>query len=142
MKIFTGQIYIQVGVTFPFSIPFQMWLGAALSERVDASEQFSRAYGADYTLGIRISAKAELDEPEIKGPTRFKRDKTVEFSIFLPHGARDYHDLSEASLIVERLLNSIVLVLNQLGLDSTNVVRDIPQLVAEFQTTPGLMKPR
>jgi hypothetical protein len=82
MKIFVGQIYIKPGITFPFSLQFQRWLGDALTERVEASEQFCKAYGANFALGLRISAKEEISEPEIKGPTVFKRNRNVEFTIF------------------------------------------------------------
>jgi hypothetical protein len=139
MKIFVGQIYIKAGVMFPFSLRFQKWLGDALSERVQASERYCHEVGASFALGIRISAKEDIVEPEIKGPSLFKREKTIEFSIFLPHCQRDYHDIFVSSLVVGKILKSVVAILQQLGLDATKVVRDLDLLEAEFMTTPGLL---
>lgn len=142
MKIFFGQIYVRPEITFPFSIPFQVWLSEAVSERVEISPAFIKRFGANYKLGFRISAKAEIDYSEIKGPTVFKRDKDVEFTIFLPHRPKDYHDPAVAWSIVEQLLEASVQVLKQVGLDSAKVVADFPQLQKEFMRTPGLIKTR
>lgn len=141
MKIFVGQIYIKAGVVFPFSLRFQRWLGDALSERVEASEKFRNAFGTDFGLGFRISAKEGIDQPEIKGPTVFKRDKNVEFTIFLPHQPNDYHNLTAASLLLEQVLQSAVLILQQLGLNTATVLGDMHHLRTEFLDTPGLLDP-
>ena len=140
MKIFVGQIYIKAGVAFPFSLRFQKWLGDALSERVEASMQFSNKYGSGFELGLRISAKEDIEQPEIKGPTVFKQDKTVEFTIFLPYRANDYHDLKVASLLVNQMLQSIVIILQQIDLDPTDILRDTVYLQSEFLNTQNLMR--
>jgi len=142
MKVFIGQIYIKAGVAFPFSLRFQRWLGDALSERVEVSEQFSKKFGADFGLGLRISAKEDIERPEIKGPTVFKRDKNVEFTIFLPHRPNDYHDLTVASLLLEQVLQSTVRILHQLGLNAANVLGDMHHLRAEFLSASGLLDTR
>jgi len=142
MKIFVGQIYIKVGVSFPFSLRFQRWLGDALSDRVEVSDQFSQKFGADFGLGLRISGKEDIDRPEIKGPTVFKRDKDVEYTIFLPHRPSDYHDPAVAVLLPDQMLQSAAIILQQLGLSAANVLRDIEQLRAEFLSTPGLLDAR
>ena len=142
MKIFVGQIYIKAGVAFPFSLRFQKWLGDALSERVEVSPAFSSEFGSGFSLGLRISAKDDIEQPEIKGPTVFKRDKTVEFTIFLPHGANDFHDLAVASPLLDQVLRSVVIILNQIGLDAVNVLRDTDHLRSEFLSVPGLLDAR
>lgn len=139
MRIFIGQIYIKPGIEFPFSLYFQSWLGNALSKRIEASEQFNKAFGIEFGLGLRISAKQGIDRPEIKGPTVFKRDKDVEFTIFLPYQPNDYHDRTVAVLLLEQVLQSAVLILQQLGLDAANVLGDMRQLRTEFLNTPGLL---
>ena len=142
MKIFVGQIYIKAGVAFPFSLRFQKWLGDALSERVAVSPEFSSEFGTGYGLGLRISAKDDIEQPEIKGPTVFKRDKTVEFTIFLPHRANDCYDPAVASPLVNQVLQSVVIVLNQIGLNAATVLRDVDYLRSEFLSVPGLLDAR
>jgi hypothetical protein len=142
MRIFVGQIYIEPGVTFPFSFGFNKWLGDALSQRIEVSEQFRNKFGAEFGLGIRVSAKQEIDQPEIRGPTVFKRDKDVEFSIFLPHRSKDYHESTEASFVVEQLLEAAARAMQQVGLNTAKLIGDVPLLRAEFLNTPGLLNAR
>ena len=84
MKIYFGQIYIQVGISFPFNHLFQRFLGAKVTELVEPSPKFIKLHSEDYCLIFRISAKKELFTNEIVGPAIYKKDKDVEFSIFLP----------------------------------------------------------
>jgi hypothetical protein len=140
MKIFIGQVYIKVGVTFPFSLRFQKWFGDALSGRVDDSQLFAYQFGNDFGLGFRISAKDNISQPEILGPTVFKRDKNVEYTIFLPHEKRNYYLLQVAADVFNQLLESVVLVLTRNGFSTKKIVNDMQQLLIEFQNTPGLLK--
>jgi hypothetical protein len=139
MKIFIGQIYIKPGISFPFSLGFQKWLGDSLSERIEATEPFKKEFGVDARLGIRISAKENIDQPEIKGPTFFKRDKCVEFTIFLPYQSRDYYDPSVAAYLVDQLLQSIGIILQDIKLDPENIVRDAARLRSDFLSISGLL---
>ena len=85
MNISVGQIYIEPGVNFPFSHLMQVWLGQQLSALASPTADFVNAYGIDFSLVIRISARKSLKANEIKGPTVFKRTKDVEYTIFLPY---------------------------------------------------------
>ena len=85
MNVYFGQIYIQEGISFPFNHLFQNFLGIKITELLKPSSNFIKRYAEDYNLIFRISAKKELTENEIKGATVYKKDKDVEFSIFLPY---------------------------------------------------------
>jgi hypothetical protein len=85
MEISFGQIYIQAGIKFPFSHFLQKFFGAEVSKLVEPSPKFIKLHGEDYSLIFRISAKKELAVNEIKGPTVYKKDRDVEFTIFLPY---------------------------------------------------------
>lgn len=139
MRIFVGQIYVKPGITFPFSLKFQKWLGDALSARVEVSEQFSRAYGPNFGLGLRISAKEDIEQPEIKGPTVFKKAMNVEFTIFLPHKVRNHHETKNALALLQQVLRSVVHVLELLNLDATRVLTESNLLETEFLNTHGLL---
>ena len=139
IKIFIGQIHIKAGISFPFSLRFQKWLGDALSELVEVSSEFSSKHGSDFGLGFRISAKDDIEEPEIKGPTIFKRDKTIEYSVFLPHKANDYHDIAVASHLVDQILDSVVVILPEVGLDASNVLKEAKRIRTEFLSRPGFI---
>ena len=79
------QFYIQVGITFPFNYRFQIFLSDEITRLIKPSPKFIQLFREDYTLAFRISAKKELAINEVLGPIVFKRDKDVEYSIFLPY---------------------------------------------------------
>ena len=110
MNIYISQIYIQPGVSYPFSYRFQKFMSEAVTERVSPSEKFVTRYGEDFDLIFRMSAKSEIAETEIKGPTVFKRDKDVEYSIFIPFRGNE-SDSKTLHDVVMTLLNGIVSVL-------------------------------
>ena len=121
MNIYISQIYIQPGVSYPFSYRFQKFMSEAVTERVSPSEKFVTRYGEDFDLIFRMSAKSEIAETEIKGPTVFKRDKDVEYSIFIPFRGNE-SDPKTLHDVVITLLNGIVSVLNGLGFDTTTLL--------------------
>lgn len=84
MKVWFGQIYIEPGVSFPFSHHFQRYLSEKITALVAPSVMFIKEYGSDYELMFNISAKTTIQDNEIKGPTVFKKSKDVEYTIFLP----------------------------------------------------------
>ena len=84
MKIFFGQIYIKPGISFPFSLNFQKRLSDEVSILVKPSRKFTEQFGSDWNLIFRISAKPVIKITEIRGPTVFRKDKNVEFTLCLP----------------------------------------------------------
>jgi hypothetical protein len=87
MKVFVSQLNIQPGVSFPFSHVMQSLLHETLSALAVPSPAFTDKYGADFNLIVRLSAKREPKQNEIKGPTVFKKEKEVEYTLFLPFEA-------------------------------------------------------
>ncbi|MDR2546827.1 MAG: hypothetical protein LBC96_04855 [Lachnospiraceae bacterium] len=85
MRIHFGQIYIQVGRIFPFSHAFQIFLGEKITELVEPSPRYNELHGENFKLIFRISAKWQLAVNEVVGPKVYKKDKDVEYSIFLPY---------------------------------------------------------
>jgi hypothetical protein len=83
MEIYIGQIYIEANVNFCFSHVFQNYLHTFLSENIITNKPFEEKY-QNYNFMFRMSAKKGLTQNEIKGPTIYKKDKDIEYSIFLP----------------------------------------------------------
>jgi len=140
MKIFVGQIYIEPEASYPFSHQFQIWFGQELTKRVQASQRFRQTYSDDFDLIFCVSAKTKITEPEIKGPTVFKRDKDVEFTVFLPHDGRERARPSEYRQPLKLLLDSIVTVLQGLGMDASRVMEDSPALIEYVTSNPEMIK--
>src|SRR5262249_28304632 len=84
MKVAFSQVYIEPGANFPFSVHFQRLLTTEVTALVQPSANFLETYGEVSELIFRVSAKHRLEDNEIKGPTVFKKEKDVEFTVFLP----------------------------------------------------------
>ena len=132
MKIFIGQVYIRPGINYPFSCYFQKWLGEELTKLVKPSEFFIKTYSDEYSLIFRMSAKSEIIEPEIFGPTVFKKDKKVEFTIFLPHGGKQENLNKEYIVPLTILLNSIIKIFRTMGIDVSAVEKKTSILINQI----------
>ena len=84
MLVHFGQIYIEAGVSFPFSHHFQKRISKEVTALVEPSVTFIKKYGRDFELMFNVSAKQALLENEIRGPTVFKKTRDVEYTVFLP----------------------------------------------------------
>ena len=120
MRIYFGQIYLQPGVTFPFSFLFQNRLSEEVSALVLPSPNFVQEYGEDWKLMFRISAKRAITDNEVRGPTVFRKDKDVEYTIFLPFDVITTSE-SEAKCAIEFLLQGVCSVLVSLGFDTARM---------------------
>lgn len=129
MKIFVGQIYVQPGINFPFSHQFQIFLGEELTKRVQSSHRFVANCGGDFDVIFRLSAKSEIAEVEVCGPTMFKRDKDVEFTIFIPHSCNSSRERSDCKRPLILFLNGVVTCLESLALDASILERELLELV-------------
>jgi len=139
VKIFFSQIYIQEGITFPFTHNFQKYLSDEITSLVECSTEFNKTYGPDWEIIFRISAKKDIDETEIKGPTLFRKDKDIEYTIFLP-----YVKIMNESDIYKAALNTILLsvreVLDSLGIVTTKLINSTDQIVNEICSNKEMVK--
>ncbi len=139
MKIHFGQIYIEAGASFPFTHKYQLAISENVSKLVVPSDSFVSLYGQDYELMIRVSAKKGLKENEIKGPTVFKKEKDIEFTIFLPHDILIGKDnWAEETTIF--LLKGLYSVLNSLGINSDILKNSQTEIVTALCCEPENIK--
>lgn len=139
MNIYVSQIYPEAGVYYPFTHRFQQYVSKAITDRIGLSESFVQQYGQDFDLVFRMSAKSGIQETEIKGPTVFKRDKDVEYTIFLPHSGNDYN-LNTLSVVISKLLSAIVNVLQDLGFDSSSVSHNSAELAKQITADSAMIE--
>jgi len=71
----------------------------------------------------------------------FQRDKNVEFSIFLTHHAVDCWDITAAAEKLGELLSAVDGVIEQLGLDGSELRERAEELKQEFIRTPSMLEP-
>jgi hypothetical protein len=135
MQINFGQIYATPGVTFPWTIYFQKRLGEKVTALVSPGSKFITRYGEHWSLVIRISAKRGIASSEILGPSVFRQDCSVEYSIFLP-----YDHIPKGSDFAEPALHSLLAgvreVLTKAGIEHNDLDAAEHRLVVEFSKDP------
>jgi hypothetical protein len=129
MSIYVSQIYPEAGVSYPFNHRFQKYLSDLVSAKVETSKKFADLYGPEYDLIFRMSAKEGLAKPEIKGPTVFKRDKDVEYTVFLPFDRSVEMDAKTLSRALDFLLTSMIEILKELEMTTTGLSTELSAIV-------------
>ena len=137
MNVHFGQIYIQPGVTFAFSTRFQRWLADEITRLVQPSASFIKKYGSDWELIFRISAKTQIDDNEIKGPTVFKKDKDVEYTLFLPFDTITQSDRVPQSAL-QFLLKGCCGVFRTLDIDPALVEQNAEAIIESICSDPKM----
>jgi len=139
MKVHFGQIYIEPGVSFPFSHLFQRRLSEEVTALVESSPSFVRNYGNDFELMFRVSAKKAIKDNEIKGPTVFKNTKDVEYTVFLP-----FDVISRSSEVPQSalryLLKGACSVFESLDIDTAKLLKRQESLIEEICSDPTMFE--
>ena len=107
-----------------------------VSSLVFSSPEFEQRYGQDWNVVIRVSAKESM-ENEIRGPTVFRKDKDVEYSVFLPFLAISGRE-DTLRLALSFLFGGTYFALEALGLD-TGRLRDSEQSTIQSILTDATM---
>lgn len=132
MQIHVGQIYISPDAAFPFSVRWQTHCGDLLSSLPLHSARFEQDYGVDYKLIFRVSAKKNIDEVETRGPTHFRRDRHVEFTLFLPHAGRARVSVAECRVAMDQMFAAVGTVLELLGCEPEALRAAAPRWIDEI----------
>jgi len=139
MKVWFGQIYVQPGVSFDFSQHFQLRLSEEITRLVTPSATFTRKYGSEWELIFRISAKTQINDNEIHGPSVFKADREIEYTIFLPFDpiARSGNVLRAA---LQFLLKGCCVVFRELDIDPALVEEKTESMIETIGADPKYLR--
>ena len=137
MKVYFSQIYIRPGVSFPFSHNFQKCMSKEVTAVTVPSAMFIEKYGRDFDLIFRMSAKNSIRDNEIRGPTVFKKEKQIEYSIFLPYDVIANQPNPERSAL-EFLLSGVRCVFDLLGIDATKLVERQRSIAEKICSDPKM----
>jgi hypothetical protein len=139
MKVYFGQIYIEPGVAFGFTHLFQAYLSREITALVEPSVEFINKYGRDYNLMFNISAKAAIQDNEIRGPAVFKKTKDVEFSVFLPFNVIvRTPQISQSALAF--LFRGVYSVFELLHIDASRIVEKQQSLITYICSDPTMFE--
>lgn len=139
MNIYVAQIYIEVGVNFNFSHLFQSYLHSVLSKNTIPSCSFIEKFEG-FDLMFRMSAKLNINDNEIKGPTIFKKDKDIEYSIFLPFDIimqnSNYHYWA-----LKYLFNGIFSIYEKYSFEFSYLKNNEEDIIKEILSDPEMFYP-
>src|SRR5262249_42555215 len=138
MKVWFGQFYIEAGAVFPFSHHFQRRLSHEITALVQPSPKFTETYGADFEVMFRISAKHDLDDNEVRGPTVFKKKKDIEYTVFLPFDKIMNHADAPRHVLVF-LFRGVYDVFDKLEIDKTNLLEAEQSLIGAICSDPAML---
>ena len=141
MNVYFSQIYIEVGINFAFSSEFQRWMSQSVTALISPSPMFATRYGKDWSIVFNVSAKQGIELTEIKGPARFPKDRSVEFTLFLPYGPIMSEEAPLRSA-VEKLLSATRSVLDRLGIESESLQREEGAIIGKVLSDPRMFRVR
>lgn len=133
------QCYIEGGVNFPFSHFFQNRISEEITALVEPSAKFIKKYGEDFDLTFNVSAKAALQDNEVRGPTVYRKTKDVEFTVFLPFTEIMRHaDAPKHALMY--LLKGVFHVFDLLEIDSSQLLATQESLIEGICSDPTMLE--
>lgn len=139
MEVNFTQMYIEPGIDFDFSYHFQEYLSEEVSALVSPSPKFLEKYGRNYSLSFCVSAKKRLKGSELRGPSLFKKMKSVEYTIFLPFSViRRESEIPQTAL--RFLLKGVCSVFESLDIDTTKIVERQGSMIEHICSDPKMFE--
>ncbi len=136
MRVIVSQLYPEARTWFPFTQFFQSKLSDWLSQKASMWQVFDETYGTDYTLIFRMSAKRDISQTEIVGPTVFRRTKDVEYTIFLPFDGSLSYDNQDLLLAATRCVTAVSEILTKLQICVDGIAVSSDSFIKELIVDP------
>lgn len=140
MKMFITQFYIDPTAVYPLTSIFQQYVTERLNQLVSIPPAFISRFGEDWSFVFRMSAKAELIAPDIRGPAVYKRYKNVEYTIFLPFDQSVSLSRDVLSNALRVLLSCIAKALDDCGMDTGKLRAESEAIVSHIMNSPKMIK--
>jgi hypothetical protein len=116
MKCYFSQVYIDPNARFYFSHKFQKTLGEIVNREILDWNGFALIFDSEFNLIINISAKSGIAYPEIVGPGVFRKNRTVEFTVFIPYAADCRNDRDCLFNVLEDLFRGLDIILRDMSI--------------------------
>lgn len=139
MRMAITQVYIKVGIRFPYSYRMQIRVSEELSALFEECDVLEKRYGKDYKLTFYMSADVGIAANVIKGPGVIKRTKDIEYTIFLPYDVI-VKSPDGCRSAMEHLLAGIAAILKQLGVDTSPLDGRRDAIVESICADPSTLK--
>jgi hypothetical protein len=142
MKIFVCQLYIETGASFPFSHHFQLLVSDRVTNLVKTTNEFRERYGAVEKVVVNVSAKTSIANVELRGPTRFKKTNSIEYTVFLPYTILQEEVARSSSFEAPicQILVGTADALERLGLDCSRFRLEIDSLLRTIMADARMVR--
>lgn len=117
----------------------QQWISAQLTAVADTPVDFVKRYGADFQLAINLSAKRDTTTNDVRGPTVFKRYKTVDYSVFLPFDAIKHAD-DGCGCAMRYFIDGVRIVFGKLGIETEKLDARRDEIISHVCSEPLMLK--
>jgi hypothetical protein len=116
----------------------QRWLSHELTAVAESVDEFLVKFGEGFSAVVNISAKTGIVEPEIRGPTVFKRDKDVEYTLFLPYDViMRQHD--SRRMAARYILSGIRAIFERAGIGLEQLDATMNALTEHLSSDPSML---
>lgn len=138
MKVHFTQVYIEPGIDFPFSCQFQRRISEEITVLVESPINFVNRYGNAFDLLFYVSAKKTLRDNEIRGPGVSKKNKHVEYTIFLPYDVIICH-YDAPKVALRYLLKGVCDVFDLLEIEKAKLLEKQESLINGICSDPTML---
>lgn len=138
IKVYFSQCYIEPAA-FPFSHLFQKRLSREVTALVEPSAEFQKRYGDDFDLVFNVSAKQKIRDNEVRGPAVFRKDRNVEFTVFLPFDVI-MRKADAPRVALAFLLNGVAYGFDKLEIDNSKLLKKQESIIKGICADPTMLK--
>jgi hypothetical protein len=138
VKISFVQLYSEVGASFDrVDGPLLQAIVCRFNTLEKNIDELARKFKEnDFKLLLTISSKSDISDLEIKGPTIWKRENKVGFSLFIPWRKTNSF-IDEVEYILPWIGRGLVSILNRYGVDGREIDQVFQEIIEEAKTSPN-----
>ncbi|MEM9885748.1 MAG: hypothetical protein AAF849_07645 [Bacteroidota bacterium] len=118
MNITISSIFPEAGYNFNISYKIHEIIASEINEALTDLGTFDLTFGKDFDLGIIVSTKRKVNDLYVQGPAIFKREKIVDFTIWIPF--REVKNSSSyTNSYIDYLIKGILELFERYDIDTT-----------------------
>jgi hypothetical protein len=126
------------GSDYLLTTRFDSWLSRQLQRRITPSAQALQKYGNDWTLSFAFCADGTRKRPKAFSPILY-RGKKVEWLIEVRDVGGGLGHPKRYVLPFKQFVEGIALVLRQLDIDVSQMLKDLPKMAKQFASNPRMV---
>ncbi len=126
------------GLELDYTSEFTTWVVRELSKRIKPSKAFRQAYPTmkQWEFWMCLTSRKK---PKIEGPYFIKKEKAIQYNISIHHDGRHPRKPIGYAKQIKSFLEQVVVGLEKVGIDTSQLLKDAPGLLDQFISTPEMI---